>query len=59
MKKKGEQPIKRRKYTEPGNDDAYAESDYDSQGYSVSVKNSTDNSSFNDNGSYHLYLIHI
>ena len=42
--------------TEPGSDDAYAESDYDAQGYSVSVKNSSDNSSFNVNGSYHIAL---
>ena len=42
--------------TAPGSDDAYAESDYDSQGYSVSVKNSLDNSSFNVNGSYHIAL---
>ena len=42
--------------SEPGSDDAYAESDYDAQGYSVSVKNSSDNSSFNVNGSYHIAL---
>ena len=42
--------------TEPGSDDAYAESDYDSQGYTVSVKNSSDNSSFYVNGSYHIAL---
>ena len=42
--------------TAPGSDDAYAESDYDAQGYSVSVKNSSDNSSFNVNGSYHIAL---
>ena len=35
-------------------DDAYSESGYDSQCYSVLVKNSSDNSSFNDNGSYHI-----
>ena len=40
----------------PGSDDAYAESDYDAQGYTVSVKNSSDNSSFNVNGSYHIFL---
>ena len=34
----------------------YEESDYDAQGYSVSVKNSSDNSSFNVNGSYHIAL---
>jgi len=40
--------------TKLGSDDAYSGSDYDSQGYSVSVKNSSDNSSFNVNGSYHI-----
>ena len=35
---------------------SYEESDYDAQGYSVSVKNSSDNSSFNVNGSYHIAL---
>ena len=40
--------------TKSWSDDAYSESDYDSQGYSVSVKNSSDNSSFNVNGSYHI-----
>ena len=34
----------------------YSETEYDSQGYSVSVKNSSDNSSFNVNGSYHIAL---
>ena len=40
----------------PGSDDAYAESDYDSQGYPVTVKKFSDNSSFNVNGSYHIAL---
>ena len=35
---------------------AYAESDYKVQGYSVSVKNSSDNSSFNVNGSNYITL---
>ena len=35
----------------------YKESDYNAQGYSVSVKNSSYNSSFNDNGSYHIIIL--
>ena len=37
-------------------DGAYDESDYDAQGYSVSGKNSSDNFSFNVNGSYFIDL---
>ena len=40
--------------TAPGSDDAYAESDYDAQGYNVSVKVGSDN--FTSSGSYHITL---
>ena len=40
--------------TAPGSDDAYAESDYDAQGYNVSVKVGSDN--FSSSGSYHITL---
>ena len=40
--------------TKSWSDDAYSESDYDSQGYLVSIKNSSDKSSFNVKGSYHI-----
>ena len=40
----------------PGSDDAYAESDYDAQGYNVSVKVGSDN--FSSSGSYHIILEH-
>ena len=38
------------------NDGGYSESDYDAQGYTVTIKNSSDNSSFTAAGSYHVAL---